>query len=198
MTRLLLVRHGQSTWNVIGRWQGRADPPLSATGEAQARAAAANLGPIEAVWSSDLARARSTAELLAAPGVPVRVDARLGERDVGAWTALTREAIEARYPGWIEDGRRPDGWEPDAALVARAGPALQDAAAALSPESTGMVVSHGGVIRAVAHHLGASAAPVPNLAGVWLDVDGAALVLGARLSLLDGPAAPAPTVTAAD
>jgi glucosyl-3-phosphoglycerate phosphatase len=198
MTRLLLVRHGQSTWNVIGRWQGRADPPLSEAGEAQARAAAAALGPVDGMWSSDLIRARRTAELLAPRGVRVRLDSRLRERDVGAWTALTRHEIEARDPRWLEDGRRPEGWEPDAALVARAVPALQEVVEALGSEGTGIVVSHGGVIRAVAQHLGAEPAPVPNLGGVGLHVDGAAFVLGARTSLLDGPATPSPPFTTAD
>lgn len=198
MTRLLLVRHGQSTWNVIGRWQGRADPPLSATGEAQARAAAERVGAVDGLWSSDLARARRTAELLVPPGVPVRLDPRLRERDVGAWTTLTREQIAERYPGWLEEGRRPDGWEPDEVLVARAGPALAEAAAALKADGTGIVVSHGGVIRAVTHHLGGDPEPVPNLTGVWLDVEGERLVLGARASLLDEPPTPSPRVAAAD
>ncbi len=198
VTRLLLVRHGQSTWNAVGRWQGHADPPLSATGEAQARAAAANLGAVDRVWSSDLVRARRTAELLGPVGVPRRLDARLRERDVGAWTALTREEIQARHPGWLHEGRRPDGWEPDDALVARAAPALHAAAAALARDGTGIVVSHGGVIRAVAQHLGAPATPVPNLAGVWLHVEGDELVLGASVSLLDPAEAPPPPVTAVD
>jgi broad specificity phosphatase PhoE len=122
----------------------------------------------------------------------------LRERDVGAWTALTRDEIEVRHPRWLEDGRRPEGWEPDDALVARACPALQEVAAELSFGGTGIVVSHGGVIRAVAHHFGAEPAPVPNLGGVWLHVDGAAFVFGARTTLLDGLATPSPTVTAAD
>jgi broad specificity phosphatase PhoE len=111
---------------------------------------------------------------------------------------LTRDEIEARHPRWLADGRRPEGWEPDDALVARAGPALQDVAAALTVGGTAIVVSHGGVIRAVAHHFGAVPAPVPNLGGVWLHVEGEGLVLGARTSLLDEPATPSPTVTAAD
>ncbi len=87
VARVLLLRHGQSTWNVEARWQGRADPPLSPAGEGQARQAAPALTGAVAVWSSDLARARRTAELLAPGDVTVRVDARLRERDVGPWTA---------------------------------------------------------------------------------------------------------------
>ena len=66
MGSLLVVRHGQSTWNADGRWQGRADPPLTALGEAQAADAALHVGAIDEVWSSDLERARRTAEIVAA------------------------------------------------------------------------------------------------------------------------------------
>jgi probable phosphoglycerate mutase len=95
VTRLLMVRHGQSTWNADGRWQGHADAPLSVLGEAQAAAAAEAIGDIDVVVASDLARARRTAEIIAdALGVgPALVDARLRERDAGAWTGLTRHEI---------------------------------------------------------------------------------------------------------
>ena len=98
--RLLLLRHGESTWNAAGRWQGHADPPLSTTGTAQARAAAAALVEIGAVWCSDLVRARQTAELCAPAGRRGATPSRCSrERDVGAWTGLTREAIEESLPG---------------------------------------------------------------------------------------------------
>src|SRR2546423_12200717 len=67
MARLLVVRHGESTWNAQSRWQGQADPPLSALGERQAEEAAERLGQIasiSAIWTSDLVRARRTAELI--------------------------------------------------------------------------------------------------------------------------------------
>src|SRR5213078_4235821 len=77
VTSLLLVRHGQSEWNADGRWQGQADPPLSALGEQQAVAATNRLDGVHAVWASDLVRARRTAELMAGElGVDVVVDAR--------------------------------------------------------------------------------------------------------------------------
>src|SRR3954452_11777953 len=81
MARLLLVRHGQSEWNAVGRWQGQADPPLTELGRAQARAAARAIGELDAVFSSDLRRARETAEVIAeCIGVgPVISDAGLRE-----------------------------------------------------------------------------------------------------------------------
>ena len=105
-TRLLLVRHGESTWNADGRWQGQADPPLSALGEQQAADAAAHVDAVDAVWSSDLARARRTAEIIAHErGVDVRIDARLRERDAGEWQGYTRAEIEERWPGALDSGR---------------------------------------------------------------------------------------------
>src|ERR1700680_1413671 len=65
-TRLLLVRHGESTWNADGRWQGQADPPLTERGRLQASLAAQALGSIDAIASSDLERAAETASIIAA------------------------------------------------------------------------------------------------------------------------------------
>ena len=187
-TRLLLVRHGESTWNVAGRWQGQADPPLSELGERQAvaaRSAAATDAP-DAVWTSDLARARRTAELLAEPhGLTPRADARLRERDVGEWSGLTRAEIEERWPGWLAARRSPTGFEGDEPLAARVLAALRDIAIA-APGATVVVVTHGGVIRAVERHLGADPEPVPNLAGRWLvAADAGRFVLGDRQLLID-------------
>ncbi len=183
--RVLLLRHGESTWNAEGRWQGRADPPLSAEGERQARDSAARVADVRAIWSSDLSRARRTAELLAPRGVSVRLDERLRERDVGAWAGLTRAEIDERYPAWIATGRRPPDWESDDALRARCWPALRAIAATLPPGAGGLVVTHGGLIRAVAAALGASPWPIPNLNGVSLVCRENACALGRRVSLLD-------------
>jgi probable phosphoglycerate mutase len=187
-TRLLLVRHGESTWNVAGRWQGHADPPLSDLGERQAVAARSTplIAPPDAVWTSDLARARRTAELLAEPlGLTPRADARLRERDVGEWSGLTRAEIEERWPGWLVARRSPAGFEGDEPLAARVLAALRDIAAA-TPDATVVVVTHGGVIRAIERHHGAGAEPVPNLAGRWLvAADAGSFVLGDRQLLID-------------
>ena len=185
-TRLLLVRHGESTWNVAGRWQGHADPPLSELGERQAAAAAAALSdPPDAVWTSDLVRARRTAQLLAGPhGLAVRADARLRERDVGEWSGLTRAEIEERWPGWLAARRSPDGFEGDEPLAGRALEALRDIAAA-APEVTVIVVTHGGVIRTIERHHGAGPEPVPNLGGRWLTAAGDGFTLGDRELLID-------------
>jgi probable phosphoglycerate mutase len=189
-SRILVVRHGQSTWNADGRWQGQADPPLSELGIAQAEAAAGAgsgaLDGVDAIWASDLERARHTATILAVPrGQDVVVDARFRERDAGEWTGLTRDQIEEQFPGALSERRRPPGFESDDVLVVRALAALRDLATALAG-GTAVVVTHGGVILAVERHHGEERTPVANLEGRWLDVaaDGA-FVLGDRQILFD-------------
>jgi probable phosphoglycerate mutase len=168
-SRILVVRHGQSTWNADGRWQGQADPPLSELGVAQAEAAARAVDGAAAIWASDLERAQHTASILAAPrGLDVVTDPRLRERDAGEWTGLTRAQIEEQYPGALGERRRPPGFEGDEVLVVRALAALQDLAAALAG-GTAIVVTHGGVILAVERHHGEAWTPVANLEGRWLE-----------------------------
>src|SRR4051794_13855370 len=114
-TEVLLMRHGQSEWNAIGRWQGQADSPLTDLGRAQARAVARSLPPVDAVFASDLSRARETAEIIVSVlgAGSVTVDADLRERDAGAWSGMTREEIHEQYPGYLPDDRHrafaPDG-----------------------------------------------------------------------------------------
>jgi broad specificity phosphatase PhoE len=186
VSRILVVRHGQSTWNADGRWQGQADPPLSVLGIAQAEAAARAVDGVDAIWASDLVRARHTASILAAPrGLDVVADARLRERDAGEWTGLTRAEIEEQYPGALADRRRPPGFEADDVLVVRALAALRDLADALVG-GTAVVVTHGGVILAVERHHGEARTPVANLEGRWLEADGSgAFRLGDRQILFD-------------
>lgn len=146
MTTILLARHGETDWNREGRWQGWADPPLNDTGRAQARELAEQLRgtPFDAVYSSDLQRARETAEILAEPhGVPVIVDRDLREIDIGSWSGLTRAEIAERFP----DGVRPDGetHEQQAARVRGAVTRI----ARDHPGERVLIVGHGGTIRSI-------------------------------------------------
>lgn len=181
---LLVVRHGQSTWNAAGRWQGRADPALTELGEQQAADAALHVGPIDEVWTSDLVRARRTAEIVAAHlGLDVRVDPRLAERDAGEWEGLTRDEIEAGWPGWLAEHRRPPGFEPDDVVAARGIEVLSDLA---GRSGRLLVVSHSGVIRAVERALEVSAGQLSNLGGVEFHLDPRGrLAVGERVVLLD-------------
>lgn len=189
MSRLLLVRHGQSTWNASGHWQGQADPPLTDLGHDQAGQAALHLagllGTVDAVRASDLERAHHTARALAAPhGLEVVTDERLRERHAGPWTGLTRAEIDERFPGYLDDGRRPEGYETDDDLSARTLAALHDFADALAG-GTGVLVTHGGVIVTLETRHGAERENITNLGARWLErsPDGA-FTLGERIRLV--------------
>jgi broad specificity phosphatase PhoE len=102
--RILLARHGETVYNVEGRWQGQSDSPLTERGRAQARelARALSAETIAAVYSSDLGRASSTAaEVAGMHGLEVVSDERLREIHVGEWTGLGRAEIETAFPGGL-------------------------------------------------------------------------------------------------
>jgi len=203
-SRLLLVRHGQSEWNAVGRWQGQADPPLTDLGRAQARAAARAIGGVDAVFASDLLRARQTADVIAEHlGVgPVIADPGLRERDAGEWSGLTRDEIHERYPGFLPedrhmtfapgrdaDLRRPPGWETDGELLARVLDAIQRVHLVIG-DGDALVVTHGGVIYVLEGYLGQAFARLANGAGRWLEVDGDDLILGERVLLVNDDGTP--------
>ena len=147
--RLLLVRHGESTWNAVGRMQGQADPGLSARGRAQTLA----LRPLvearepDAVVSSDLRRARETLDLLGLRGT---ADARWRETDVGRWSGRLVDDLVAEdgpaYRAWLENLHTPPGGEAWEEMRDR----VVEAVLALAAEGVGtaLVVTHGGPIRA--------------------------------------------------
>jgi len=152
---LLLLRHGRTAWNLEGRAQGHTDVPLDDTGRAQAAAAARVLAGIgaTALWSSDLARARETAEIVgAAAGLPVQLDKRLREFDVGVRAGLTWEEYAERYPAEYASRRSADplpvpGEEDTASVEARVGAALRECLHALDDGHTGLVVAHGACLK---------------------------------------------------
>jgi broad specificity phosphatase PhoE len=103
--RILLVRHGETVFNVDGRWQGQADSPLTERGRAQAAELARALADedITAVYSSDLGRAAETAvEVASLQQLEVKRETRLREIDVGEWTGKHRDEINAAYPGGLK------------------------------------------------------------------------------------------------
>jgi broad specificity phosphatase PhoE len=185
-TRLLVARHGQSEWNAVGRWQGQADVPLSDEGMRQAAGAGLQLGMFDAVWSSDLERACLTAAIIAEIiGIgPVLLDARLRETDVGPWQGLTHDEVEAGWPGFLAEQRRPDGFEPYDDAAERMMSAFVDIAAA-SPDAEVLVISHGGAIRAVRRLLGAADGRLPNLGASWFTVTGETVTAGEIVNLAD-------------
>ena len=208
MTRVLLIRHGQSEWNADGRWQGQADPPLTDLGRLQAVHAARNLGTVDAIVASDLQRASETAMIVSeALGVgPVVLEPGLRERDAGEWSGLTRAEIERDWPGYLDsptadrhaafagdpteqpvaERRRPPRWEPDEALLERVIEAL-GRVHELAPDGEVIAVTHGGVVYALEGRFGTPFTRLANLAGRWIDVGpgGELRGLGDRVVLVD-------------
>ncbi|MCM3886477.1 histidine phosphatase family protein [Frankia sp. R82] len=158
--RLLLWRHGRTTWNEAGRFQGHADPPLDETGRAQVTAVAPLIRALnpELVVSSDLQRCRDTAAGLE---LPVRTDARLREIDLGGWSGLTGAEAAVRFPeedrAWRsgQDVRR-GGGETYREVAERAGTLLDEIRAeGLPAQPDGLIVFvlHGGTARSLIGHV---------------------------------------------
>ncbi|MGC5627038.1 histidine phosphatase family protein [Georgenia sp. Z1344] len=186
--RLLLVRHGETAWNLERRLQGQRDIGLSPTGREQARALAGavrRMAP-EHVVSAALLRARETAELLGT--TPDAVDERLNEAHLGEWegcrSADVREADPDRYAGWRAGSYRPPGAEAFEALTGRVVAGVDDAvrAAHARGATSVLVVTHGGPMRAYLR------------AAVGLDPDRTVHSLPASLTTIDlDPAAGSPS-----
>lgn len=142
--RLVLVRHGQSTYNAQARLQGQADPPLSDAGRAQAEALRPFLPRFAQVVTSDLVRASETAALLGYPDA--RPDARWREIDVGAWSGrAVADFTEEHAFAWRGGASHADDGESWERFVARVGGAVEELVAA---GGDWLVVCHGGVVRA--------------------------------------------------
>ena len=155
MTTILLARHGESDWNAAGRWQGHADRPLTDLGRRQAELLGEELAGLEldAVYASDLRRAWETAEIaVGSLGLEVVRLPELREVDVGSWSGLTREEVEARFPGAVERWRAgAPGWEDGETYEEMAERVVQAVRRIAEVHACGLllVVSHGGSIRAV-------------------------------------------------
>ena len=156
MTLVLVARHGETDWNAEHRFQGHADRPLNERGRAQAESLADLLDgvPLAAVVSSDLLRARETAELVAARhDLCVRVEPDLREVDVGTWTGRTepelREAEPEAYARWRTGLPGWSGGETYEQMAVRVVAALLRLAADYEDEGRPiLLVGHGATIRA--------------------------------------------------
>ena len=184
MLNVLIARHGQSEWNQLGRWQGQADPPLSEFGFAQASDAAAHCGSFDAIISSNLQRASQTAMVISeVTGIgPVLIDDSFSERDVGLYQGLTREEIDERFPGQLDAGVWPEGWEPDESVLRRVLEGLERLRRQCETGDV-LVVAHGGVIYALERQFGNEYNRIPNLEGRWFHHDGTSWHLGERVAL---------------
>ncbi len=159
MTTLLLVRHGETDWNAEGKLQGHTDRPLNDYGRRQARALAERLAgeEIEAVYASDLSRARETAEILGAQlGLPVAVDPDLREKNWGNWEGLTAdERLRIEYEGESSEDHRSRTLRAVERIVER------------HPAGRVVVVTHGGSLRRLQAAVAGVASPVIENCAVW-------------------------------
>lgn len=159
MTELLLVRHGETDWNADGRLQGHTDRPLSDYGREQARKLAEELTgeEFDAIYSSDLARARETAEIVAKQlRLPVVLDPDLREKDWGNWEGLTStERLGIELVG--------ESTEQHQKRILKALGRI----AAKHPHGRVLVVTHGGSMRRVQTEALGFALPVVENCGGW-------------------------------
>jgi broad specificity phosphatase PhoE len=183
MTLLCLVRHGQTDWNLEGRYQGQSDVPLNERGRAQAQALASQLQGerFASIYSSDLKRAKETADIVAVPlCLPVISEPRLREIDQGEWEGQLVDVIADRYAQlWqkrvVDPANvRPPGGETVGEVAARVNAAVDDIVR-LHPEVPVLIVSHGlalatVICRARGIPLGQAYRNIPdNAAPVWLE-----------------------------
>jgi broad specificity phosphatase PhoE len=151
MTKLFLVRHGQTDWNVATRYQGHSDIPLNETGLQQAATAVQNFSgtPYEAIYASDLQRAQQTAHYFAEDsGLPIESDVRLREIFLGEWEGKSIAQIRDDYPDLVALRRAeptryaaPDG---ETVLeVARRVVEAADEISAAHPDGNVLIVAHG-------------------------------------------------------
>ncbi|MGN6389669.1 MAG: histidine phosphatase family protein [Burkholderiaceae bacterium] len=195
LTDIILIRHGETDWNAERRLQGHLDVGLNRRGRRQAAAVAAALRdePLDAIVSSDLQRARDTAEAIAAPhGLPVETVPALRERRFGAFEGLRYDEIRERYPDAyaIWQAREPDARPPTGQIEGetlrefhhRTTTALEALAARFAGRRI-VVVAHGGVLDCI--HRAATGLPLsrareaamPNAGINRLRHDGARLAL---------------------
>jgi broad specificity phosphatase PhoE len=148
VTTILLVRHGETDWNLQRRVQGHSDTPLNDNGRDQALALAETLDDagLDAVYASDLLRARDTARVVAdRKGLEVQLMPELRERHFGTWEGLTDTEIYERFPdakshAWWGDG------ETKEEMRTRVLAALHQIAEE-HPDGRVLVVTHGGPVR---------------------------------------------------
>jgi broad specificity phosphatase PhoE len=161
VTTLLLVRHGETDWNADGRLQGQTDRPLSDFGRRQAQQLADELEGerLEAIYSSDLARARETAEIVGERvGLAVALDPDLREKDWGNWEGLT--AVERDRVEFVGEST-----EEHQERTLRA---LRRISERHPGDGRVLVVTHGGSMRRVQTAALGMALPVVENCGRWL------------------------------
>ena len=157
MTKIIFVRHGQTEWNVLGRYQGQTDIALSPLGIGQAEKLAAHfpVDKVEAVYSSDLVRAMTTARCVADLfGLTVEPRPELRELNFGDWEGLTYDEIVAKWPDALNNFfQHPDVLEiPHGESFPKLRERALDAVekiVACHPNQTVAVFAHGAILRTI-------------------------------------------------
>ena len=161
--RILLVRHGETQWNRDKRFQGIKDIPLNENGKGQGRKAGELLKdvPLDFAVSSHLLRPKETAELILEhhPDIELQLEPQLEEISHGLWEGMLESEIEAAYPGMLAEWQKspetvqmPEG-ENLQQIWDRAIPAWRKVVESAKPGSTGMVVAHDAINKAIVCHL---------------------------------------------
>jgi broad specificity phosphatase PhoE len=153
LQHIYLIRHGETDWNREGRAQGQHDVQLNGKGREQARQIGAFLAGIHpaAVISSGLSRARETAEIIShSLGLDPVIHPELRERDMGKFSGLTRQEIQAYGVTDLSHWDGLPGVETDEDLLKRVLPCLQQFIG--TNDGDGVVITHGGVIRVLFDH----------------------------------------------
>lgn len=155
MTRLLLVRHGETDWNRQHRHQGQRDIPLNDLGRRQVLAVSKRLAnePIKAIYASDLKRAWDTATAISTfhDGVKIDKEIRLREMNFGEWEGLTWSEIQASEPSVIDNWSKylAEPGPPGGENIVRFARRIQDAIDEIincHPDENVLVVAHGGTL----------------------------------------------------
>lgn len=157
MTTLWLIRHGETEWNVIGRFQGSADEPLNTTGEEQAASLAPRLATMnfDAIYASDMLRVQQTAQhALNGDMSRIQSDARLRELTFGKWEGLTWDDIKAQYPDelnlWLENrNENPHGGDKLPDVAHRLTDFLSEIRANHDKDEHILIFAHGGILAIV-------------------------------------------------
>ena len=198
MLRLLMLRHAQSTWNAQGRWQGHADPPLSAEGKQTAKAVASQYLDISRIISSPLLRAKETAEIIAASNNlgTIATHPGLAERDLGEWEGLTRNEVEEGWPEYLQEHKWPESAETTEAFQKRVLAAISGLAERIEAEKIkaekievnmqdlpgeALIVAHAGVIITLEQSLGEAWRKIGNLCGRAVILNSGEMTLGEKL-----------------
>ncbi|MFH2130635.1 MAG: histidine phosphatase family protein [bacterium] len=174
-TKIIVIRHGETQWNIEGRWQGHEDSPLTKKGLRQAEAVAHSLSDfrISVIYSSDLGRAFHTATIIAeTTGKTVIPDVRLRERHLGVFQGLTRPEMREQLPAEFEKYQNSD---PD--LVIPGGESARqrydrsilcfNEIAETHLGETIVIVSHGGVINGLFRYVIGLPLEAPRMFKLW-------------------------------